>query len=318
MGGGHYDEEEVVQIREERRREGAPVFKYHDQVERGVVERKVHPSLDIFGKRRESRDHSDHPGIPAIPIMIWFDVTGSMCQTPEIMERNFQSLMTPLTQKRGDNPPYVDRAQVLIAAVGDTHGDKFPIQVGQFEADARIHENLTNLMIEKGGGRGTIPPMESYELALYFSAFRTDLDIQEKWNRKGYLFMFGDERPYPESTPQELARHLGVEESRPVPVQAIIKAAQEKFHVFFIIPGGTFHFDERDLAARWEELLGEQFVLQLPDIHACNEVISLVVGLTEKRVASLEDGISHLGEVPVGTHRIVRSALARYAKSLEM
>ena len=38
--------------------------------------------------------------------------------------------------------------------------------------------------------------MESYELALYFAAYKTSCDAWEKRQKKGYLFTLGDERFY--------------------------------------------------------------------------------------------------------------------------
>ena len=76
---------------------------------------------------RECRDSDEHP--ETTPIIIALDVTGSMRRTPhEMIKDNFPKLMDALTQLNIKDP------QLLFMAVGDHECDRYPIQVGQFEA----------------------------------------------------------------------------------------------------------------------------------------------------------------------------------------
>ena len=59
----------------------------------------------------------------------------------------------------------------------------------------------------EGGGGGQM--RESYELAMYFMARHTSLDCHEKRGKRGYLFIIGDEMPYPNVNPQQVSRILG-------------------------------------------------------------------------------------------------------------
>ena len=89
----------------------------------------------------------------------------------------------------------------MFAAVGDATCDRVPLQVGQFESDNRMDENLENMILEGGGGG---QKTESYELALYFMARHTAIDCYAKRGRRGYLFVIGDEMAYPQAL---LERH---------------------------------------------------------------------------------------------------------------
>ena len=89
---------------------------------------------------------------------------------------------------------YIPHPQILFAAVGDATCDRVPLQVGQFESDNRMDQNLENMILEGGGGG---QKTESYELTLYIAARHTAIDCWEKRGRKGYLFIIGDEMAYP-------------------------------------------------------------------------------------------------------------------------
>ena len=64
-------------------------------------------------------------------------------------------------------------------------------------------EDLGKLFLEGGGG-GQLT--ESYELAMYFMARHTSIDCHEKRGKRGYLFIIGDEMPYPKVKRREVAQ----------------------------------------------------------------------------------------------------------------
>jgi len=79
--------------------------------------------------------------------------------------------------------------------VGDATNDRAPLQVGQFESTAELMDQWLTWSFLEGGGGGSFE--ESYELALYFLAQHTEMDCWVKRRKKGYVFMTGDEHPYP-------------------------------------------------------------------------------------------------------------------------
>lgn len=257
---------------------------------------KAHETLDpekaiagagspLEGQRvRESRDID---GKVSTPVAVIFDVTGSMSQTPKELVKRLPTLFG-LLQMKG----YVSDPQVMFGAIGDATCDAVPLQIGQFEADNRADETLTNLVLEGGGG-GQMT--ESYELAAYFMSRRTATDAWEKREHKGHLFLMGDELAYGQVKAAEVRKVIGDELDENIGTEAIFRELQEKWIVTFIIPGGTSHFGDERLLEYWQGLLGAQNVIKLPDLSAVAETIAVRVGLAEDAV-TLEQGLKDLAD----------------------
>jgi hypothetical protein len=227
--------------------------------------------MDPKGTTRESRDSDAHPSSVAIGVM--FDVTGSMGAIPEQLQRKLPQLMGLLLRKG-----YVDDPQILFGAVGDVFADRVPLQIGQFESGIEMDDDLGRLFLEGGGG-GSFE--ESYQNALYFFARHTSIDCYEKRKKKGYLFLIGDELPYAKATTGEIARIIGDDVPRDLPVEEILAEARQRWHVFFIIPRGASHGGDPSLSRRWSDLLGRENVIMLDDPDAVCEAIGLAIGLVE-------------------------------------
>src|SRR5262249_17099042 len=137
---------------------------------------------------RESRDSADHPA--SLPIVFALDVTGSMGEIPDRLARHELPHFMKMLQTCGVVDP-----QILFMAVGGPTCDKPPLQVGQFESTAELMDQwLTWSFLEGGGGAQS---HESYELAMYFLSEHLDTDAWNKRKKRTYLFMTGDELPYP-------------------------------------------------------------------------------------------------------------------------
>src|SRR5690606_17085408 len=106
----------------------------------------VHPKLDPHGVTvRESRDSADHP--EALAIAVLFDVTGSMGNVPRTLQTKLPDLLGLLLRKG-----YVEHPHILFGAIGDATCDRAPLQIGQFEADNRMDDDLERILLEGGGG----------------------------------------------------------------------------------------------------------------------------------------------------------------------
>jgi len=300
MGSGDYSHAVYVERNETRAKTNAPTFGHDAEVKAGRA-RGVHPTLDIKGKIRESRD-SD--GQPSIAIAIVFDVTGSMADVPVVLQKNLSALMRQLVDHgyTGENKP-----QVLFGAVGDATCDRIPFQIGQFEADNRLEDHMLNMVLEKGGGGSG---EESYELVLHYFGDRTSIDCFEKRGHKGYLFMFGDEYPYPTVRRQDLVDIMGVGAQTGIPIEQAVKAAMAKYNVFYIIPAGTSHYHDRGMKDRWDSLLGAEHVIKLADAALASATIGLIIGLNEGTVRSLEEGLNNLSDLNLRDREIVRNAVS--------
>ena len=307
MGGSRWSDDFYEDREDERRKTGASAFVYDRTLKSDPSKmRVVHDKMNVRGKTRESRDSDAHPSSVAIGVV--FDVTGSMGGIPVTLQKKPPQLMGLLLRKG-----YVTDPQILFGAVGDFFADRVPLQMGQFESGIEMDDDLGRLYLEGGGG-GTYE--ESYQNALYFFARHTSIDCFEKRGKKGYLFLIGDEMPYPKSTKNEIEVLLGDRLEGDISIDRIIEEVREKYHVFFVIPRGASHGGDPKLQKRWSRLLGPQNVLMLDDAEGVCEAIGVAIGLVEGTAhgESIEDDLADTGAL--GTiAKAVAKALDPLAKS---
>ncbi|MEU6750635.1 hypothetical protein ABZ914_30850 [Spirillospora sp. NPDC046719] len=294
MGSGNWSTDVYAARASYRASTGSSAFAYSDG---GAT--TTHPDLDPKGVAlRESRDSDDHPESLAIGVL--FDVTGSMGGVPRTLQTKLPDLLGLLLRKG-----YVEHPHILFGAVGDATCDRAPLQIGQFEADNRMDDDLGKILLEGGGG-GQM--RESYELAMYFMARHTSIDCFEKRGKRGYLFMIGDELAYPKIKRREVAKVVGDDLERDLPIEDVLRELQRMYEVYFIIPEGAYHSGSRELKDFWQGLLG-QHVLYLDDLDAVCETIALTVGLAEDAI-DLDEGLEHLAEAGSDAGASVSRALA--------
>lgn len=273
MGGGNWTTEVYREHEDLRARTGRSAFDHSDRMKRAPIdEREAYPTLDPKGVRvRESRDSIDHP--ESLAIAVHFDVTGSMRILPEIFQKKLGELHGLLKDKG-----YVRHPQIMFGAIGDAYTDRVPLQVGQFESDNRMDEHLGNIYLEGNGGG---QKRESYDLALYFMARHTEIDCWEKRQRKGYLFIVGDELAYPKTMRNQVREVIGDVLREDIPLEKIVNEAKGSYELFFIIPSSISSYaGDIEVLSFWKRLLGEN-VLKLDDPEAICEVIAVQIGLCE-------------------------------------
>lgn len=294
MGSGVWSTDVYTAATSYRAATGASAFAYSD----GGA-RTVHPDLDPYGVTvRESRDSAEHPA--SLPIAVLFDVTGSMGDVPRTLQTKLPKLLG-LVLRKG----YAEDPQILFGAIGDATCDRAPLQIGQFESDNRMDDDLGKILLEGGGGG---QKTESYELGMYFMARHTALDSLERRGKRGYLFMIGDELAYPKVKASEVRRVIGADLAEDIPVTAMVEELKRSFDTYFIVPAGAAHTGDRELLRFWRGLLG-QHVIQLDDLDAVSETIALTVGLGEDRI-DLDEGLEHLDDVGSDARGSVSQALA--------
>jgi hypothetical protein len=292
MGSGRWSAD--VYETAERLRGGKSAFAYSDS---GA--RTVHPSLDPFDVgRRESRDSHEHPNSLAIAVL--FDVTGSMGSVPRTLQKKLPKLLG-LVKDSG----YAADPQIMFGAIGDATCDRAPLQVGQFESDNRMDGDLAHILLEGGGGG---QKTESYELAMFFMARHTATDCVEKRGRRGYLFIIGDEMPYPAVKPREAKAWIGDELPQPVAIRNLVAQLTRRWDTYFILPEGAAHAGDGQVLGIWRSLLGQN-VIELADLDAVCETIALTIGLGEQTI-DLDQGLADLADVGSAAGPTVRRALA--------
>jgi hypothetical protein len=311
MGTSRYDDHIYASRISTAKATGADLFTHDADIRTGKVAAGVSNLLDPMktnkaGKNiRESLDSAIAPNSRAVAV--FFDETGSMSTVPRVFVLKLQKLMASLVKKG-----FIPDPHVLFGGVGDAKSDRVPLQVGQFEGGNEIDDALTSIYLEGGGGGGE--PQESYELALYYIARHTDVDCIKKRGQKGYLFILGDERPYSVVSKKEVERLIGDTLEADIPVEDIVKEVQKNWNLFWIIPGGTSHFDDNHVIVPMRKLLGQNYIkMENPD-DVC-EVIVSTIGLTEGY--DLHDVGAALKDVGADPDAIKRAtaALVPYAKT---
>lgn len=304
MGSGSWSTNVYDAAAHYRAASGAGAFDYSDRATRGARNTwKAHPSLDPEGLTvRESRDSDEHPD--SLPIAVLFDVTGSMQSVPRVLQTKLPELFGLLLRKG-----YTEHPQILFGAVGDATCDRVPLQLGQFESDNRMDDDLGNILLEGGGG-GQMT--ESYELAMYAMARHTALDSVDRRGRRGYLFLIGDEKPYGKVKAREVRDVLGDDIAEDIPITAILAELRRSYDVYFILPAGTAHAGSTDVLGTWRKLLGQN-VIELDDLDAVCETIALTVGLGEEAI-DLEEGLDDLADIGSASAASVGRALAGLAR----
>lgn len=216
-----------------------------------------HPLMNPKGVRvRESRDSEEHPH--SLGIAFALDVTGSMGDIPYLLaSQNLPEFMKVLETSGVVDP------QVLFMAIGDATSDLAPLQVGQFESTAELIDRWLTWSFLEGGGGGN--HQESYELALYFLALHTQMDCLEKRRKRGYLFITGDEQPYPVLSRHVVESVVGDRLDGDITVEEVVAQLLKSFVPFFLIPDSQRR-TAQGCEAAWRDLLGDHVLcLQTPE-----------------------------------------------------
>jgi hypothetical protein len=237
---------------------------------------KCHPLMDPKGVRlRESRDGAGHP--QSLGIVFALDVTGSMGEIPRLLAtQQLPTFMKVLLDCQVRDP------QILFMAIGDATSDDAPLQVGQFESTAELMDQWLTWSYLEGGGGGT--GEESYELGLYFLAMHTEMDCVVKRKKRGYLFMTGDEIPYPSLSKHTVEGIIGDHLDDDLTCEEIVAEVQKSFVPFFIIPD---HARARRCERRWRDLLGDNVLVLDNPVDVCFVTAGAML-LNEGRASSIE------------------------------
>jgi hypothetical protein len=302
MGSGRWSTNVYAEHARYKAAAGMSTFDYSDNLHRSPHNTwRVHPALDPHGVQfRESRDSDEHPESTAIAIL--FDVTGSMLNVPVTLQSKLPGLLGLLLRK-----DYIAHPQILFGGIGDATCDRVPLQIGQYESDNRMDENLEDIFLEGGGGG---QKTESYELAMYFMARHTDIDCWNKRRHKGYLFLIGDEMAYPRVSRRQVRELIGGGLQREIRTDAIVRELRERYNVFYILPRSASYGGDPQILGFWRNLLGEH-VLELDDPAAVCETIALTIGLHEGAI-DLQQGAEDLRDLGAdrATRKVVSTALA--------
>lgn len=246
---------------------------------------------------RESRASAANP--KPTPIIIALDCTGSMAGVLGEAFKGFGQLMADIY----DHEPVTD-PHILASIFDDVAvGERYPLQVTQFESDKVILDQLKELFITRNGGGNSF---ESYHLPLYFALHCTDCDAFNE-GRKGFLFTIGDEQVPQDLTKEQLKAVFGNDFACPEPYsyEGLVEALSENWHVFHVMveQGSHMRFARDKVIEGWTTLLGQRAIL-LSDITKLPEVIGATI-----RVIAGADVDTVAASYDAGTSLVVANAI---------
>lgn len=269
MGSGRFDPNAYAAYTR------STVGKTTDQV---YSARGMKDTLNPFGvTMRESRDSEDNP--QSTPVIVALDVTGSMGMIADVIARKgLGTLFTSILDRKPITDPHL-----MFMGIGDAECDRAPLQVSQFEADARIIEQLSQLFLEHGGGGNN---SESYHFPWYFAASHTEHDSFIKRGKRGYLFTVGDEQVPQPLTRAQVKKFIGVDIERDLSAEELLQMAQRSYDVFHIVilEGSYARGAERSVRQSWDKLMGQR-VIYLSDHTKLAETIVSAIEVAEGRDA---------------------------------
>lgn len=298
MGGSSYSRSDYDARATYRATTNTSAFVHDSAIKSGAVAASTHIEMDPLGvKLRESRDSDAHP--ISVPVAVIFDTTGSMMSVPDILQRNLNKLMGTFLDDKASGKKYLGEGypSIFIGALDDfdamsSAGHKGTLQIGQFESGIEIDDNLGKLWLT---GRGGGSYEESYELALYFMARHTAHDHMDKRHKKGYLFLIGDEHAYSSVEPVQVKTVIGDSIQDRISFADILKEAKKLYHVFFVIPNLTHHYNDPELEKYWVDRVGQQNCIKLDDPTKICELIAGAVSICENYISMADlstDGVS--------------------------
>lgn len=210
-----------------------------------TMDSKLNPKDAVW----ECCETDEHPD--TLPIIIGLDVTGSMGHVPEaLIKKDFPEVMKKILDEGIPCP------QLCFTAYGDHECDRFPLQVGQFEASDELMEKwLISIYLEGGGGGNG---GESTSLVYYFAARHTSCDAINKRGKKGLVITIGDEpnlADYPKSALKDI---FGGAEKDLTSAEIIGEAKKdwEIYHINILDYAGKM----KETSRCWQELLGDHFI----------------------------------------------------------
>ena len=223
-------------------------------------------SLNPYQIMRECRDNDEHPN--TLPVILALDVTGSMGSASVAVAKQLGKIMEDIYSDEA-----VPDVEFCMMAIGDLAYDRSPIQMGQFESDIRIAEQLDAIYFEGCGGGNNY---ESYTAAWYMGLNHCDLDCWKR-GRKGIIITLGDELPNPylpmNGRNNGLANATGDRLQDDVKTKELLPQVREKFDIYHISvndPHSSYEYNNRIgvVDIQWRELLGKDsyFVCSLNDL----------------------------------------------------
>src|SRR6266545_3469625 len=134
----------------------------------------------------------------------------------------------------------------------------------------------------------------------------TEMDCMVKRKKRGYLFMTGDENPYPTLSKHVVDAIVGDRLDEDLSCEEIVAELQKTFIPFFIIPDRA---RAKRCERRWRDLLGDHVLCLEAPVDVCFVTAGAIL-LSEGRVSNLNELtqiLSNAGMPSARRNQVIRS-----------
>lgn len=261
------------------------------QPRRSAEPTKNHPLLDL-SKVRKSMVTEQHPDPRAIALGL--DVTGSTQQAHREMitggTTHFLDVLLSLGAQGGFTP------QVMFAGLTDIYDPCGALQVGHFESDNRMYDQLRQITVDGGSG-----PYQHHEAGylyfLFFLAFKTEPECFTRLGKKAHAILVGDEFPH-ESISVEEAKKFGVSIQRELSFAEVLAKVRVMYHVTFISLQTSTGIYGRT-TQHWHQLLGVANVIETDgNGTGLAQDMTILIGMREGLMTA-QRAVEHLVDIGV-------------------
>lgn len=232
--------------------------------EAAMSQSSVHTDCRVFS----SADQRMVVSSGAQPIIICFDVTGSMGEWPRVIYDKIPMLYGQIMSNG-----YVDDPQFAFMAVGDRNAT---LQCSNFASGNEIDSELKKIFIA-GQGRGKV---EEYEYAPCF--INNNMDFSSA-AIKPFFFLIGDAEYTRNISPADIGRIFGAsaqpEGKDNIDCKVLWKQAMEKVDVYYLHKFFWKDNYDRNSLDLWRDTLGAERVMLLDNAKACADAILGVLAI---------------------------------------
>lgn len=203
---------------------------YGGSAQKMYSQRGIAAELNPYKVIRECCETEEHPN--SLPVITALDVTGSMGPAAIEVAGKLGIVMKDIYGMGKD-------VEFMVMGIGDLAYDRAPIQIGQFESDIRVAEQLDKIYFEGGGGGNRY---ESYTAAWYMAARHTKLDCLARGCR-GVIITLGDEPLNPYLPQKRLEELTGDRLQGDVETADLLREVRERYEVYhiFVRHGGNYY-----------------------------------------------------------------------------
>lgn len=239
---------------------------------------KIHSSCNVSGKTLVSSSEQ--------PIIICFDVTGSMGDWPRVI---YDKL--PMFYGQIMSNAYLSDPSIAFMAVGDGRYGQH-LQCSNFAQGIDIDTELKKMFLA-GHGQGS---PENYEFAAYMLAKQSDF----KNSGKPFFFLIGDAKYFDVMNASTANAVFGTSEDSDIASRSLWAEVMDKtnmfyFHKAYRQKGG--HADTESLN-QWTAAIGADRILQLENAKAVVDAMLGVVSISsgERTIESYVEDMESRGQ----------------------